>query len=217
MLRNVIILIFFINSIYASQLIIVLSKKSAATTATLQKYESNAKIYHKVGKSIKVNLGRSGMKIHKIEGDGSAPEGIFKLGKIFAYNNIKTRMPFIKASYDLICVDDTTSKNYNKMLYIAESEGVKSFEFMHRDDKLYKYGVVINHNPNNKVPQGSCVFLHIQKAENSPTSGCTSMSEENLKEIIEWLDEKEKPLILQTTQENCKKFTQHLQGVTCKI
>ena len=216
MLRTIIIFLFSLNSLNASQLIVVLSTHNSATTAKLQRYEGSAKAYKKIGKEIEVNLGRSGMKRDKIEGDGAAPEGIFTLGKVFAYNKINTKMPFIKASSDLICVDDTSSKEYNKLLYISESRGVKSFEFMKREDELYKYGIIINHNPKNRVPFGSCVFLHIEKSKNSPTSGCTSMSEKNLLTLIKWLDKKENPIIIQTTQKNCHKRVKYFKGVTCK-
>ena len=215
MLRIVIIFLFFINSIYAQQLMVVISPSKSATTATLQRYEGNLTKYHKVGEAFEVNLGRSGMRVDKVEGDGASPEGIFTLAKVFAYKKMQTKMPFIKASYDLICVDDTSSKEYNKLLYISESEGVKSFEFMHRKDNLYKYGVIINHNPNNKVPQGSCVFLHIEKAKNSPTSGCTSMAENDMIRLINWLDKTQNPLIIQTTKKECKKFTQKFKGIYC--
>lgn len=215
MLRIVIIFNFLINSLYASQLLLVLSNEQNSTTATLQRYEAKSNIYTKVGSAFDVNLGRSGMRVKKIEGDGASPEGIFELGKIFAYQKLATKMPFIQASYDLICVDDTTSKYYNKLLPISKVEGTKSFEFMRRQDELYKYGVVIKHNPNNKVPLGSCVFLHIEKEKNSSTSGCTSMSEQDLLTLIKWLDSTKSPRIIQTTKNDCQEFTKEFKGLSC--
>lgn len=215
MLRSVIIFNFLINSLFASQLLFVLSSEHNATTATLQRYAAKSDIYKKVGSSIDVNLGRSGMRIDKVEGDGASPEGLFELGNVFAYKVIPTKMPFIEATHDLICIDDISSKNYNRILHISEVEGVKSFEFMRRLDELYKLGIVINYNPNNRVADGSCLFLHIEKGKNAPTSGCTSMSERDLRTIIEWLDQEESPLIIQTTQKECKRFTESFKGIRC--
>jgi D-alanyl-D-alanine dipeptidase len=71
----------------------------------------------------------------------------------------------------------------------------------------YKYGIVVNHNHIDEagaIPgAGSCIFIHIKKV---PTAGCTVMSEQEMKEIIRWLDEKKHPLLVQGTVQEVKKL-----------
>jgi len=69
----------------------------------------------------------------------------------------------------------------------------------------YKYGIVVNHNhideAGAKKGAGSCIFIHIKKI---PTAGCTVMREDEMKEIIEWLDVESNPLLVQGTVEVVK-------------
>ena len=68
---------------------------------------------------------------------------------------------------------------------------------MKRDDNLYKLGVFVGHNKEQRPFRGSCIFLHIQRDTNASTAGCTSMKEKELLQLMRWLDEKKRPLLLQ--------------------
>ena len=46
--------------------------------------------------------------------------------------------------------------------------------------------------------RGSAVFLHIWRAQDSSTSGCTAMSEQNIQDVITWLDPKLNPILVQS-------------------
>jgi D-alanyl-D-alanine dipeptidase len=99
-------------------------------------------------------------------------------------------------------VDDVHSKLYNK---IVDSTKVKvdyrSKEHMKFPKDYYKYGIVVNHNHIDEagaIPgAGSCIFIHIKKV---PTAGCTVMNEREIKEILQWLDTKKHPLLVQGTK-----------------
>ena len=41
----------------------------------------------------KCSIGRSGTRLHKIEGDGSTPKGTYKFGKVY-WRNDRERKPF---------------------------------------------------------------------------------------------------------------------------
>jgi L,D-peptidoglycan transpeptidase YkuD (ErfK/YbiS/YcfS/YnhG family) len=43
---------------------------------------------------------------------------------------------------------------------------------------------------------GSCIFLHIWRGPGQGTAGCTAMPEQNLKEIIHWLNSKSSAALL---------------------
>ncbi|NOQ29498.1 MAG: L,D-transpeptidase family protein [Helicobacteraceae bacterium] len=177
----------------ATQKIVVTTKELNSTTATLQRYEDS----EKVGDAIKVNIGRSGMSYDKKEGDGNAPAGEFKLGNVYGYKqSAETKMPYIQISSDLICVDDSTHKEYNKIITIQDAKKIKSFEFMKRDDELYELLIEVKYNTKNTPKKGSCIFIHLQRDQNLPTAGCTSMSKENMNTLLKWLDPNKKPIFI---------------------
>ena len=105
-------------------------------------------------------------------------------------------MKYLHSTKDLICVDDSDSEKYNKIINMPTSKP-KSFEYMKRDDKQYELGVVVSHNSKQIKQRGSCIFLHVEKYEGAPTAGCTSMSLENMTKIVEWLDESKNPILIQ--------------------
>jgi D-alanyl-D-alanine dipeptidase len=197
------------------QLIVVTTKNWETPSGTLQRYEKTD-AWHKVGKSIDIKLGRNGLGwgigLHSIpinakhikkEGDGKAPAGIFSLKQAFGYNPYVVEYPYEVYKSTDHCVDDVKSKLYNK---IVDSTKIKrdynSKEHMKFPKDYYKYGIVVNHNHIDemgaKKGAGSCIFIHIKKV---PTAGCTVMREDDMKEIIKWLDIKSEPLLVQGTKE----------------
>ena len=72
---------------------------------------------------------------------------------------------------------------------------------MKRNDGLYEYGIVINHNTSPIIAgNGSAIFFHIWRSATSPTLGCTSMSKENLLVLMRWLDKGKHPLLIQVPE-----------------
>ncbi|RUM66819.1 MAG: hypothetical protein DSZ03_00570 [Sulfurimonas sp.] len=198
----------------SSQLLLVISDDFHATTATLQRYELHNSHLHPVGAAVAVNLGRSGLgwspseleiphNSHdpvKREGDGRAPSGIFYITGSFGYvAQTNPNMPHIQSSADLICVDDVHADTYNTIVPRAMASDATSFEIMRRQDDLYALGLTLSHNAKRIPYDGSCVFLHVEKAPGTPTAGCTSMSKNDLATVIRWLDITKKPLLVQVT------------------
>jgi L,D-peptidoglycan transpeptidase YkuD (ErfK/YbiS/YcfS/YnhG family) len=65
---------------------------------------------------------------------------------------------------------------------------------MKSGDFAYHWLIEIEHNEHPAIPgQGSAIFFHIRRGETHPTSGCTTMAEENLVRIIRWLREEKHP------------------------
>lgn len=139
----------------------------------------------------------------KREGDGKAPAGLFKLSKVFGYEdspNPKISMPYITAGSTTECIDDPQSSYYNRIIDIRQSplRDWKSSERMRRKDELYRWGVVVDHNSNNPVKSfGSCVFLHVWRSASSPTVGCTALAPATMKRLVYWLDDGLEPVLLQ--------------------
>ena len=191
-------------------MVLVVGEEYNSTKAELYCFEDTAMVFD----PIKVNVGKRGFGFGlgkvtllkkegepiKYEGDQKAPIGIFSLDAIFGYDKeSKFKMPYIHARKGVICVDDSDSEFYNKI--IDEPKIMpKSFEEMRRDDAQYELGIVVGHNKEQLKKRGSCIFMHVQKSKDAPTAGCTSMTLEEIKKIASWLDESKSPILIQITR-----------------
>lgn len=201
-----IVLSFISATLNAQQIILVVAADFNSSKALLSGYEDGKTVFQ----DIDVNIGKNGLgwgigfqklphgsnEPLKKEGDKKAPAGIFKIGSAFGYEkSLALKIPYLYADSKLICVDDSDSKDYNKIINF--SDAVKSFEYMKRDDLQYKYGLVVVHNPHQEKQRGSCIFLHVEKSAEYPTVGCTSMKEDDIVKILKWLDPNKDPIFIQ--------------------
>jgi D-alanyl-D-alanine dipeptidase len=226
MKRSLFLILFLSLGIYAQniqskQLIVVSTKDWSTSDGRLQRYAKKDNQWHKVGKAIAIKLGRNGLgwgrglhtipinaKYIKKEGDGKAPAGIFTLKQAFGYNPFIVSYPYEVYKSTDHCVDDIHSKLYNKIVDSTKVKvDYKSKEHMKFPKEYYKYGIVVNHNHIDEAGAikgaGSCIFMHIKTV---PTAGCTVMRENEMKEIIKWLDVKSNPLLVQGTVEVVQKL-----------
>lgn len=146
----------------------------------------------------KAPAGRSGPD--KREGDGKSPAGAFALGGTFGYSASSVRnarAPYTQLDDTWVCVDDPKSSSYNRVL---DKDGVtvdwKSFEHMRRRDDLYRWVVLVDHNPEATPSAGSCIFLHVWSSKNSGTAGCTAMDRKRIETLLAWLDPAAKPVLV---------------------
>ena len=137
----------------------------------------------------------------KREGDDKAPAGIFRLANAFGYSSkpIATRLPYVSLSKNIVAVDDPHSRYYNRLVDVTKikDRDWRSAENMILSDERYKWGVVVRHNDPPKTDAGSCIFLHVWLSPSTPTSGCTAMPEQDLRQLIGWLDPAKAPLLVQ--------------------
>jgi hypothetical protein len=223
MIKSFLILVSFSIFLHSSQQIVLVVANNLNTAHAKLEYFEDSKL---IG-SFDVNIGKKGLgwglgeiKLKKgkndpikHEGDKKAPIGVFKLSTLFGYSKKSNfHMPYLYADKDLICVDDSDSKYYNKIITMPKRKP-KSFEFMRRDDNQYKLGVVVQHNQDAKPLKGSCIFLHIQKAKNAGTAGCTSMRYKDLKKLVNWLDEKKDPILIQIPKSSSKEVLRLFKGL----
>ena len=212
----------------SKQIIVVTTENWSTPNGVLQRYEKHNGAWVKVGKELTILLGRNGLgwgiglhttpkdaKIIKKEGDGKAPAGIFSLKQAFGYFPFNVDYPYKVYKSTDHCVDDVNSKLYNKIVDSTKVEvAYKSKEHMRFPNNYYKYGVVVNHNhideKGAKKGAGSCIFLHIKTVS---TAGCTVMSEDDMKEIIEWLDVQSNPLLIQGTKDIMGALMKEVKGI----
>ena len=138
----------------------------------------------------------------KKEGDNKAPVGVFKISCAFGYDQESPNpdWPYIYLYEKMLGVDDPKSQYYNCIIDSSkiEHKDWNSAEIMLREDGLYEYGLVIDHNLNPALPgSGSCVFMHIWRGENSGTEGCTAMPKKNILHLLQWLAPMSNPLLVQ--------------------
>lgn len=141
-------------------------------------------------------LGKSGVTKDKKEGDGKTPLGDFKLGIILGIhpkeeiaNGIKSE--YIQITEDMYWVDDPRSKYYNKLVDISTVEkDWNSAEHLIDYPIQYEYLIEIKTNPKNIPGKGSAIFLHC--TNNKPTEGCIAIDRENMKKLIEIINNQTK-------------------------
>lgn len=198
------------------QLLVVTTKNWSTPVGVLQRYELDDQKWHKVGKAIDIKLGRNGLawgiglhqipkdaKLIKKEGDGKAPAGIFRLHQAFGYAPYDIEYPYVVYKETDHCIDDVNSRYYNKIVDSTKiQKDYQSHERMKFPKNYYKYGIVVGHNgitegAISKKGAGSCIFIHIKSI---PTAGCTVMREAQIEEVLQWLDPKDHPLLLQGTE-----------------
>jgi len=197
--------------IKSSQLIVVETPNWSSKFGTLKRYNRVDGKWQRVGEVVNVIIGRNGLgwgvglhttpkdaKYIKKEGDGRSPAGVFSLKSGFGYEDLNITYPYkIYNTKNYHCVDDSNSIYYNKIVDSTKiKRDYKSFEYMKLNSIEYKYGIVVNHNPDAKPYGGSCIFIHIKK-DNSGTSGCSAMGEDKILEILKWLKRDKNPLLIQ--------------------
>lgn len=138
----------------------------------------------------------------KREGDGRAPAGVFDLTYAFGSGERPAfvKLPFTRLEESTECVDDPNSSSYNR---IVDRLKIGNFDWNSSEKMLavgaqYDLGVFVAHNSDPvKTGNGSCIFLHIWKNENSSTAGCTAMKRENIETILGWLEKGKNPVLIQ--------------------
>jgi D-alanyl-D-alanine dipeptidase len=120
-------------------------------------------------------------------------------------------MPYVSLTPSVECVDDASSKFYNRVLDRATvTPDWNSSEHMLRPDGLYRWGLVADHNTDPSTPgTGSCIFMHIWMGPGQGTTGCTAMTQEHLEGVLAWLDPAKNPLLVQLPQAQYKKLKRH--------
>jgi L,D-peptidoglycan transpeptidase YkuD (ErfK/YbiS/YcfS/YnhG family) len=183
----------------SGQVILVTGKATSVSLAEVRTYQRAKGGWVPALPPFDAVAGRNGFAEvgAKREGDGKTPSGIFPLEFTFGYAPaINTKMPYRQATNQDIWVDDPNSMDYNRWVRRGETDAA-SFEELRRKDNLYKYGIVIGYNRNPVVKgHGSAIFVHLWKNRETPTSGCIAMAEENLQQILTWLDPAQKPVIM---------------------
>ena len=135
---------------------------------------------------LKCAIGKRGITSFKKEGDKCTPRGKFKIRYVlYRKDRIKNLICGLKKKIikkNMGWCDDTTSKNYNKLI---------KFPFSGRAEKLflkkriYDICAVLNYNMSPVVKgKGSAIFLHLTTKNYKPTLGCIAVSKKDMYLIL---------------------------------
>lgn len=137
----------------------------------------------------------------KAEGDGRSPAGVFRLGGLWVTNRQPVkhdrRIREVRVGPADLWVSDINTPNlYNRWVRLDHpaSTAWEKREQMRQTDYAHSIKLLICHNTaetkGRPVPgAGSSIFFHIWRRDGgSPTAGCTSMAEANLRALIARLD-----------------------------
>lgn len=190
----------------SEQVIFVCADGHEAYRAVLYTFEKQNGQWKTVFEPMKAVIGSRGISYDKKEGDRKSPAGAFRIFRCFGRTeNPGTKLLYTRFSQGDFWVDDPSSPYYNTYQKGPAGGRWNSAEDLYVIGETYKYFIVIEYNTENPVAgKGSAIFLHVWKNENTPTAGCTAVSEENLLKLIKWLDPSLNPLILQFPAEDVR-------------
>lgn len=155
-----------------------------------------------------LHINARGASIKK-EGDGRSPAGVFDIGGLWVTHKTPVKhhssIPYVKVGpNDLWITNTNDARYYNRHVRLdhpAKTEWELK-EQMRQTDYPHSIKMLICHNtPERKggvqVGRGSSIFFHIWRNEGkSPTAGCTSMEEKNLRTIIARLNPLRHPVYI---------------------
>jgi len=194
------------------QLIVSVAPDWSSRQGKLQRFEREPDgSWRKVGGAVPVLYGKQGLAwgrgvrgadesgLQKREGDGRTPAGAFILGVIYGNDADLPKgadYPYHQVTALDAWPDDPTNPFYNRHVTIDATNPPAWFKSqrMRTGDPAYRWRVEIRHNANPVEPgAGSATFFHIRRGETRPTSGCTTMAEPDLRELVIWLRSAAKP------------------------
>lgn len=138
------------------------------------------------GRQVRCALGRGGVRAEKREGDGATPAGWFPLRRVlYRADRIarpRTRLSASPLDRDDGWCDDPADPRYNRPVKLPCAA---RHEILWRDDEIYDLVVVLGFNDDPPAPgRGSAIFLHVARADYSPTAGCVALRLADLVDLL---------------------------------
>ena len=180
-----------LDEISCSQLVTVVS---IGTTAQIRFYSCEEGAWKELPDlNCNGRVGRGGVSMDKQEGDGSTPSGLFGIGSAFYIaNQPDTGLDLFQITDQTYWVDDPNSAFYNQKVEGTQDKDWNSAEYMISYD-VYRYGFVVDYNPQAVKGAGSAIFFHIG---DTPTAGCIATEENMVLTYLKALTQERNPHIL---------------------
>jgi L,D-peptidoglycan transpeptidase YkuD (ErfK/YbiS/YcfS/YnhG family) len=138
------------------------------------------------GKTIRVALGRGGVRALKREGDGGTPLGTFRPVRLWwradRLPRPRTLLPVRRIGPDDAWCEDPSDRRYNRAFRRSANE---PGDRLRREDGLYDLIIEIDHNMRPRVARlGSAVFIHVARPAFGPTAGCVALRRNELLQVL---------------------------------
>lgn len=135
---------------------------------------------------IKVAIGRTGIQANKREGDGATPAGRYRLVRLWWRADRMPRPRTLLPARAITAADgwceDPGDRRYNRPVRMRRGA---PGDRLRRTDALYDLIIEIDHNQRPRIAgRGSAVFIHIARADFTPTAGCVSMPAATLRRLL---------------------------------
>lgn len=181
------------------KLLVVVGDPSDPAKASLTYYEKDQGGKLVQNFSVEAVNGMNGITTEKVEGDKKTPQGVYSFTTAFGMkDNPGSILPYRKVVNGDHFVDDSNSKYYNRLVNEFEvAKDWSSSENLIRQAPHYNYALVLNYNPDCIPGKGSAIFLHCPKTSNNTgTSGCISIPEEKMRELVTKVDQNTKIIVV---------------------
>ncbi|EHL97030.1 hypothetical protein HMPREF9946_04433 [Acetobacteraceae bacterium AT-5844] len=131
-------------------------------------------------------LGRTGIRVHKEEGDGATPAGPLPLRRVL-YRADRLPAPACTVPVEPIgrqdgWCDAPSDPAYNRQVRLPYAG---RHEELWRQDSVYDVIGILGWNDQPVVPgRGSAIFVHLARPDYAPTQGCIALSQPDLLKLL---------------------------------
>ena len=138
------------------------------------------------GVTLRAAIGKTGVRVHKEEGDGATPAGFLPLRRVY-YRGDRVPPPRCAVPIEPIApadgwCDDPRDRAYNRLIRLPHEA---RHEELWRRDAVYDIIGVLGWNDAPVVKaMGSAIFLHVARPDFAPTEGCVALSREDLTRLL---------------------------------
>lgn len=138
------------------------------------------------GQVMRCALGKGGIALRKVEGDGATPAGLLRLERVL-YRADRGARPAAAVPVEPLAptdgwCDDPTHADYNRRITRPHPA---RHEALWRDDAIYDVVGIFDWN---RAPaergRGSAIFLHLARPGMDPTEGCVALPDGALRALL---------------------------------
>jgi L,D-peptidoglycan transpeptidase YkuD (ErfK/YbiS/YcfS/YnhG family) len=123
----------------------------------------------------------------KREGDGTSPQGTWRMKRVFyrpdRLPRPDTALPVVPLRENDGWCDAPDHRLYNRPVTLPFEA---SHETLWRDDHVYDLIVELDHNSDPVIAsRGSAVFFHLAREDYRPTEGCVAISRQHMLQVLQ--------------------------------
>jgi len=191
-----------VESIAATQTVVVEVSSASSTTATLRLVETVGDVERVILGPVAARVGRNGVKRNRREGDGTTPLGRMAItGSFGLAAKSTTALPYRRVLERDCWISDVADPAYNRR--VRRARCAPPNEDLHRiaASGAYEFALTTDYNTSPiLVGKGSAIFVHVHSyisaGRTKSTSGCVSVSRVAMKRLFALLDPAKNPTMV---------------------